>query len=133
MARTEAKIRPTKTRAVVAAPVISTDSKADGPSAMEVPTCQRVAVLKYLPCSVMLSRKMCGGGSSFSSAQPIAQQSSQSPGKRLIDRQVHQPLPSQSSPAIEAIKRDAAAGRDAPAAAAVSPSRVTTAIRQTCT
>src|SRR6188768_2170693 len=114
IASTEARISPTKTRAVVAAPVISTDSKADGPSVIDVPTCQRVAVLKYLPCSPMLSRKMCGGGSSFSSAQPIAQHNSQRPANRLIDRQVHQTLASQSSPAMEAIKRVAAAGRDAP-------------------
>ena len=101
--------------------MISTDSKADGPSVMDVPTCQRVAVLKNLPCSAMLPRKMCGGGSSFSSAQPIAQHSSQRPANRLIDRQVHQTLASQSSPAIDATaggeQRVAAAGRDAPAAA----------------
>ena len=87
---------------------------------MDWPTCQRVAVLKNLPCSAMLPMKMCGGGSSFSSAQPIAQHNSQRPANRPIDRQVHQTLASQSSPAIEAnsaSKRVAAAGRDAPAAA----------------
>src|SRR3990167_5700868 len=101
IASTEASTRPANTRAVVAAPVISTDSKAEGPSVMDVPTCQRVAVLKNLPCSAMLSRKMCGGGSSFGSAQPIAQHSSQRPANRLIDRQVHQTLASQSSPPLE--------------------------------
>ena len=90
---------------VVAPTVIITDSKADGPSFIELPTCQRVAVLKNLPCSAMLPRKMCGGGSSLGSAQPSAQHSSQMPANRPIDRHVHQTFASQSRPAIEANRR----------------------------
>src|SRR5215813_11298125 len=127
IASPEASTSPTNTRMVVAATVIITDSKADGPS-MALPTCQRVAVLKYLPCSPKLLRKMCGGGSSFSSAQPRAQQSSQMPANRPTDRHVHQTFDSQSSPAIEANRRVAAAERDVPAAAPVLASRSTTAI-----
>src|SRR5258708_16493257 len=92
---------PTKTRIVVAATVIRTDSSADGPSPIELPTCQRVAVLKYLPCSAKLLRKMCGGGNSFSSAHPSAQHSSQIPANSPIDKQAHQAFASQSRPAIE--------------------------------
>src|SRR5260221_14583876 len=118
IASTEASTRPTNTRIVVAATVIITDSKAEGPSSAELPTCQRVAVLKNLPCSPKLPRKMCGGGSSWASAQPSAQHSSQIPANRPTDRQGHQTFVSQSSPPIEASMRDAAAGRDVPAAAA---------------
>ena len=92
IASTEAIARPMKTRAVVAPTVIITDSKAVGPAFIAWPTCQRVAVLKNLPCSARLPRKMCGGGSSFGSAQPKNQQSSQRPANRLIDRMVHQAL-----------------------------------------
>src|SRR6266851_3408554 len=119
---------PTKTRIVVAATVIITDSSADGPSPIALPTCQRVAVLKYLPCSAKLLRKICGGGNSFSSAHPSAQHSSQIPPKSPIDKQAHQAFANQSRPAIEANRRDAAAGRDAPAAAPALASRSTTAI-----
>src|SRR5690242_854080 len=115
--RAEAMTSPTKTRIVVAATVIITDSSADGPSPIALPTCHRVAVLKNLPCSPKLLRKMCGGGSSFSSAQPSAQHTSQIPANSPTDRQVHHAFASQSVPAIEANRREAAAGRDAPAAA----------------
>src|SRR5229473_6918822 len=98
IASTEAITRPANTRAVVAPTVIITDSKAVGPSFIDWPTCQRVAVLKYLPCSAMLPRKMCGGGNSLGSAQPSAQQSSQRPANRLIERHVHQILDSVSRP-----------------------------------
>src|SRR5215216_2911669 len=116
MASTEARTRPTNTRMVVAATVIITDSRADGPSSAELPTCQRVAVLKNLPCSPKFERKMCGGGSSWGSAQPIAQHSSQRPANRPTDRQVHQTLDSQSQPASVDSRR-VAAGRDGPAVA----------------
>src|SRR5258707_7213925 len=119
IASTEASTRPTNTRMVVAATVIITDSKAEGPSSAELPTCQRVAVLKNLPCSPKFERKMCGGGSSWASAQPSAQHSSQIPANRPTDRQVHQTFASQSSPPRDASIRDAAAGRDVPAAAAL--------------
>src|SRR5262245_45070551 len=102
MASTEASTRPMNTRMVVAATVIITDSKADGPSSAELPTCQRVAVLKNFPCSAKFERKMCGGGSSWGSAQPTAHRSSQMPANRPTDRQAHQTLPSQSMPAIAA-------------------------------
>ena len=49
MPRIVAISSPTKTRMVVAPTVIMTDSNADGPSVIELPTCQRVAVLKNLP------------------------------------------------------------------------------------
>src|SRR5258708_10089993 len=117
---------PTKTRIVVAATVIRTDSSADGPSPIELPTCQRVAVLKYLPCSAKLLRKMCGGGNSFSSAHPSAQHSSQIPANSPIDKQAHQAFASQSRPAIEANRRDSPTGRDAPAAAPAVASRSAT-------
>ena len=130
IASAEASTSPTNTRMVVAATVIITDSKADGPS-MALPTCQRVAVLKNLPCSPKLLRKMCGGGSSCGSAQPSAQHSSQIPANRPTDRHVHHALVSQSNPAMVAKRRDAAAGRDGPAAVPASPSQVTTAIRLT--
>src|SRR5262245_11844061 len=100
---------------VVAATVIITDSKADGPSPIDWPTCHRVAVLKNFPCSPKSERKMCGGGRSWGSAQPIAHNSSQMPANRLTERTVHQALPSQSHPPIEARKR-LGAGRDAPVA-----------------
>src|SRR5215470_15644217 len=100
IASTEASTSPTNTRMVVAATVIITDSKADGPSSAELPTCQRVAVLKNFPCSAKFDRKMCGGGSSWGSAQPTAHKSSQRPAKSPTDTQVHQALPSQSMPAI---------------------------------
>src|ERR671918_780165 len=96
VASTMWKNSATNTRMVVAATVIITDSSADGPSPMDWPTCQRVAVLKNLPCSPKLLRKMCGGGRSCGSAQPIAQHSSQRPANRPTDRQVHQILDSQS-------------------------------------
>src|SRR3977135_3995840 len=101
IASTVASTSPTNTRMVVAATVIITDSRADGPSSMALPTCQRVAVLKNLPCSVKLLRKMCGGGSSLGSAQPSAQHSSQSPANRPTDRHAHQILESASRPAEE--------------------------------
>src|SRR4029453_8449190 len=123
IASTEASTRPTNTRMVVAATVIITDSKADGPS-MELPTCQRVAVLKNLPCSPKFERKMCGGGRSWGSAQPVAQHSSQMPANRPTDRQVHQTLDSQSIPARLA-KTRVAAGRDVPAAEPEVASRST--------
>src|SRR5262249_58224021 len=122
IASAEAITSPANTRMVVAATVIITDSKADGPS-MALPTCQRVAVLKNLPCSPKLLRKMCGGGSSFSSAQPSAQHTSQIPANSPTDRQVHHAFASQSVPAIEANRREAAARRDAPAAAPALASR----------
>src|SRR5262245_66536952 len=84
---------------VVAATVIITDSKAEGPSPIELPTCQRVAVLKNLPCSPKFERKMCGGGRSCGSAQPSAQQISQMPANSATDRQVQPALASQSQPA----------------------------------
>jgi hypothetical protein len=139
IASTEASTRPTNTRMVVAATVISTDSSADGPSSAELPTCHRVAVLKNLPCSPKFERKMCGGGRSCGSAQPIAQQTSQIPANRPTDRQAHQTLASQSSPPAYASRRFAAVGRDVPAAAPLralltSASLSTTAIvRLTCT
>src|SRR5258708_23857149 len=92
---------PTKTRIVVAATVISTDSSADGPSPIELPTCQRVAVLKYLPCSTKLLRKRCGGGNSFSSAHPSAQHSSQIPASTPADPHAHPSVPSPSPPAVD--------------------------------
>src|SRR5512144_1076638 len=123
IAKTQAITSPTKTRMVVAATVIITDSKADGPSPIELPTCQRVAVLKNLPCSPKFERKMCGGGRSCGSAQPIAQHSSQIPANRPTDRQVHQTLDSQSMPAMDESRRFTAAGRDVPAAVRVPASR----------
>src|SRR5215212_11600815 len=119
MASTEARTRPTNTRMVVAATVIITDSKAEGPSSAELPTCQRVAVLKNLPCSPKFERKMCGGGRSCGSAQPIAQHSYQMPANRPTDRQVHQTFDSQSMPARAAKRRVAAAGRDVPVESAL--------------
>src|SRR5260370_32268356 len=133
IASAEAITSPANTRDVVAPTVIITDSKAVGPSFIDWPTCQRVAVLKYLPCSAMLPRNMCGGGSSLGSAQPNAQQSSQRPANRPIERHVHQILDSVSRPAIDANRRVTAAGGGAPAGAPASPSRATTGIRQTCT
>src|SRR5579871_3006086 len=94
MPSTEAIARPEKTRMVVAPIVTITDSKADGPSAIDLPTCQRVAVLKNLAWSMIEPRKMCGGGSSLGSAQPTAQQNSHSPANKAIDRHVHQILAS---------------------------------------
>src|ERR1700716_3523685 len=112
IASTEASTRPTNTRMVVAPTVIITDSKAEGPSSAELPTCQRVAVLKNLPCSPKLLRKMCGGGSSWASAQPNAQQRSQIPANSPTDRHVHQTFVSQSRFVLPANRRNAAAGRD---------------------
>src|SRR5260221_13842564 len=112
IASTEASTRPTNTRMVVAATVIITDSKAEGPSQAELPTCQRVAVLKNLPCSAKLLRKMCGGGSSWASAQPSAQHNSQIPANRPTDRHVHQTFVSQSRLAVPANRRVTASGRD---------------------
>src|SRR5881394_3263137 len=127
IASTEASTRPTNTRMVVAATVIITDSKAEGPSSAELPTCQRVAVLKNLPCSPKFERKMCGGGRSWGSAQPIAQHSSQSPANRPTDRQVHQTLDSQSIPAKAAKTRDAVGREGSAEPAFVGASRSTTA------
>src|SRR5215475_10694071 len=133
IASTEAITRPANTRAVVAPMVIITDSNGVGPVFIAVPMVQRVAVLKNLPWSAMLPRKMCGGGSSLGSAQPTAQHTSQMPANSAIERHVHQILDSASRPPIEANRRVTAAGRDAPEAAPASPSRVTTAIRRTYT
>ena len=116
MPSTVAITRRTNTRIVVAATVIITDSKALGPSFIATPTCQRVAVLKNLPCSPMLPRKMCGGGSSLGSASSSSQHSSHMPANRPIDRHPHPIFDSMPSPAIEAKRRATAAGRDAPAA-----------------
>src|SRR5690349_7640447 len=120
---------------VVAPTVIITDSKALGPALIDLPICQRVAVLKNLPCSAIEPMKMCGGGRSLGSAQPIAHRNSQMPKNRPIDRIVQTILAIAPSPLIEANRR-ATAGRDAPAAAVPSekPGGVTTAIRPpTCT
>src|SRR4029077_18881139 len=102
IASTEAITRPANKRAVVAPMVINTDSNGVGPSFIAVPMVQRVAVLKNLACSAMLPRKMCGGGGSLGSAQPSAQQSSQMPANRLMDRHVHHILDKVSRPAIDA-------------------------------
>src|SRR5882757_5105998 len=102
MPSTEAISRPANTRMVVAPTVIITDSKAEGPSVIDLPTCQRVAVLKNLPCSAIDPRKMCGGGSSFGSAQPISQRNSQMPANSPIDRQPHRILETTVEPAIDA-------------------------------
>src|ERR1700730_1541613 len=118
MPSTEAIRRPTNTRMVVQPTVIITDSSAEGPSFIDLPTCQRVAVLKNLPWSAIDPMKTCGGGSSFGSAQPISQRNSQMPANRPIDRQPHRILETTLDPAIEAKRRATAAGRDAPAAAA---------------
>src|SRR5580692_8601193 len=101
---------------VVAPTVIITDSNALGPPVIDLPTCQRVAVLKNLPCSAIDPRKMCGGGSSLGSAQPIAHRNSQMPKNRPTDRIVQTILATTPSPAIEASRRATAAGRDGPAA-----------------
>src|SRR5580658_801031 len=94
--------RPAKTRMVVAPTVTITDWKALGPALIDCPTCQRVAVLKNLPCSAIDPRKMCGGGSSFASAQPNHQQTSHSPANSPIDRQLHSTFVSHPSLAIVA-------------------------------
>src|SRR5260370_4310138 len=107
---------------VVAPTVIISDSKADGPSVIDLPTCQRVAVLKNLPWSTIEPRKMCGGGSSLGSAQPTAQQNSQMPTNKATDRHVHQILPNTLSPAMEANRRANAPRRQPPAAYAPSQS-----------
>src|SRR4051794_18081418 len=116
MPRIEAMIRPTNTRMVVAPTVIITDSKAEGPSVIDLPTCQRVAVLKNLPCSAIEPMKMCGGGSSLGSAQPMNHRNSQIRTNRPIDRHVHRIFAGTLSPANEANRRATAAGREAPAA-----------------
>src|SRR4051794_16282950 len=121
---------------VVAATVIITDSKALGPSAIDLPICQRVAVLKNLPCSAIEPRKMCGGGRSLGSAQPTSQQNSHRPTNRPTDRIVQAILAIVPSPAMVANRRATAAGRDVPAADVPSEKSggVTTAIRPpTCT
>src|SRR5260370_28447829 len=125
IASAEAITSPANTRDVVAPTVIITDSKAVGPSFIDWPTCQRVAVLKYLPCSAMLPRKMCGGGSSLGSAQPNAQQSSQRPANRPIERHVHQILDSVSRPAIDANRRGGPPPAGAPPRGAPAASRAT--------
>src|SRR4051812_20529904 len=101
---------------VVAPTVIITDSKALGPSVIDVPICQRVAVLKYLPCSAIEPMKMCGGGNSLGSAQPTNHRNSQIEANRPIDRQVHRIFDATPSPAKDANRRATAAGRDVPAA-----------------
>src|SRR5471032_622587 len=110
-------IRPRNTRMVVAPIVTMTDSKADGPSVIDRPTCQRVAVLKNLPWSAIDPRKICGGGRSLGSARPKNQQSSHRPANSPTDRQPHTIFDTMLSPAIVARRRATAAGRDAPAAA----------------
>src|SRR5436190_18358095 len=133
---TEAIASPENTRMVVAPIVVITDSKADGPSVIDLPTCQRVAVLKNLPWSAIEPMKMCGGGSSFGSAQPTAHSNSQMPTNRPIDRIVQPILAAMPSPAMVANRRATAAGRDVPAAddPAEKSGGATTAIRPpTCT
>src|SRR5450755_3087541 len=105
MASTEAINSPTNTRMVVAPMVIITDSKAEGPSFIELPTCQRVAVLKNLPCSAIEPRKMCGGGRSLGSAQPTSQQNSHMATNSPIDRHVHPIRTTALCPAIDANRR----------------------------
>ena len=76
---------PTKTRMAVAPMVMNTASYGEGPLFGSTPICQRVAVLKKRAWSGMLPRKICGGGSSFSSATPTAQRNSQSPANMPTD------------------------------------------------
>src|SRR5471030_1228476 len=97
---------------VVAPTVTITDSNAEGPSVIDRPTCQRVAVLKNLPWSAIDPMKMCGGGRSLGSAQPNSQHSSHRLTNRPIDRQLHMTFASAPSPAIEANRRATAAGRE---------------------
>ncbi len=87
---------------VVAPTVIITDSKAEGPSPIDLPTCQRVAVLKNLPCSPIEPRKMCGGGSSFGIG-PAHHPAQLPDAGEQADRQAASTttLASQSQPAID--------------------------------
>ena len=88
IASTDAIIRPENTRPVVAPRVISTASNGDGPLFIAVPMLQRVAVLKNFAWSAIDPINTCGGGSSFASAQPNHQNSSQIPANNPTDRQV---------------------------------------------
>src|ERR1700747_609416 len=116
---------------VVAPTVVITDSKAEGPPVIDLPTCQRVAVLKNLPWSAIEPRKICGGGSSLGSGQPMAHRNSQIPKNRPTDRIVQPTLAMGPSPDMVANRRVTAAGRDDPAADVPSEKSggVTTAIR----